>query len=304
MSGLAHTAERRARSPRRFRPALIALAALAVSAVSCAPAPPSAPAGGVVSAEVSETVRSAVPDGYGLVFSDEFEGESLDTEKWRTEMSWGATTTSELERYSPSALRVHDGILSIVASKAPGQARPYTSGTITTRGSFDFTYGYLEMRARIPAGKGLCPAFWTLCSNEDLHKEIDVTEVLGQQPYRSYMTYHYRVRSGSKTKYHTWYDGPDLSEGFHTYAVKWTPGRLVWYLDGVKRYEVADDANVPTQPMYLIANLAVGGMWPGAPDASTKFPAAFDIDYMRVYQVDEAGPGGDQNGDGPLPHER
>lgn len=165
----------------------------------------------------------------------------------------------------------------------------YLSGIMTTYESFKFTHGYVEARAKVPTGRGLWPAFWLLPTHyvEDV-PEIDVMESLGQFPYTSYHTYHYFIPSEnwrlvSTPSFET--IGPDFSQEFHTYGMAWEPGQIIWYVDGVETRRIDDaDWEIANQAMYLIANLAVGGNWPGSPDANTVFPAEYELDYIRVYK--------------------
>jgi len=170
--------------------------------------------------------------------------------------------------------------------------RNYLSGIITSLDSFNFTHGYAETRARLPAGQGLWPAFWQLTTKyvEDV-PEIDIVEMLGQNPRKVFHTMHYfDIADGWKLVSTPTFEsnGPDFSEDFHTYGVMWEPKKLVWYVDGVpvKTLTEADGYVIPKQAMYLIANLAVGGNWPQSPDSTTPFPARYDIDYIKVYRKD------------------
>jgi beta-glucanase (GH16 family) len=181
---------------------------------------------------------------------------------------------------------VSNGILSIEAKKAPESLQPhiwgndYTSGIISTP-QISQTYGYFETRAKLPEGKGLWPAFWLVAADGSWPPEIDVFEVLGHEPGVIYQTLHGPNASQSKGGE---YRGIDTSDGFHTYGVDWTPSKITWYVDGVQTYQ---DDNFINKPMYVIANLAVGGDWPGSPDANTQFPAKMEIDYIRSYQKDD-----------------
>jgi beta-glucanase (GH16 family) len=256
---------------------LICSLALAASSLSCAGAPSPAPA-------PPTYTRATVFDPakrYSLVFHDEFNGDQLDRKLWRTEMRWGPETQGLLEHYSPEALRVRNGVLTITASKSKS-GRPYTSGAVASFDSFHFTYGYVEMRAKTPAGQGLFPCFWLLPRDRSGSDEIDVLELLGNEPGRAFFTLHY-FDGPKRGKYHSWYDGPDFSTGFHTFGADWQPGSVVWYVDGVERYRVKN-VHVPSIPMYLIANFSVGGPWGGPPDDTAPFPSDFQIDYIRVYQ--------------------
>lgn len=142
-------------------------------------------------------------------------------------------------------------------------------------------YGYFEMRAEVPHGQGLWPAFWLLHSGPLPWTEIDVLEILGQNITTMYMSNHWRVAADEHQSLTERFTGPDFSQGFHTFAVNWTHGNLTWFVDGVQQAET--DEHVPAEPMFILANLAVGGQLPGKPDATTPFPADVDIDYIRVY---------------------
>ena len=165
----------------------------------------------------------------------------------------------------------------------------YLSGVITTYESLKMTHGYVEMRAKLPAGRGLWPAFWLLTTHyvEDV-PEIDVVEFLGQDVDRLYHTYHYfdveddwrKISTPSYATYAT-----DWTQEFHTFGMAWSPTEIIYYVDGVETQRITDEDYLITgQAMYLIANLAVGGNWPGAPDATTIFPATYEIDYIRAYE--------------------
>ena len=216
-----------------------------------------------------------------MIFQDEFDGNRLNNQLWETELAWGRTSLPELQYYTPDSFILTDGILRIKAEKRRVEDQAYTSGAIATFNSFSFTYGYVESSFRVPAGQGLWPAFWLLFDGprED---EIDVMEILGDRPDIAYMTLHYYDSSGNDQETGSSFEGVDFSKDFHTFAVDWTPHNVTWYIDGVEQYSV--NFSIPSRPMYLIANLAVGGEWPGPPDSSTEFPAFFDIDYIRVYQ--------------------
>lgn len=187
--------------------------------------------------------------------------------------------------------------------RAPGENEPpyieeevnYLSGIINTYEAFKFTHGYVEARARVPKGRGLWPAFWMLPSHyvEDV-PEIDIMEFLGQYPNEVYHTYHYYdVPAGWQAVRTPTFEtiGPDYSRDFHVYSMSWDPGQIIWYVDGVETQRaLLDDYKIANQAMYLIANLAVGGTWPGAPDEATVFPAEFELDYIRAYSRDMSVP--------------
>jgi beta-glucanase (GH16 family) len=238
-----------------------------------------------------------------LIFHDEFNGTRLNTGKWATcyfNFTVGTNgcdhDQNELELYQPANASVSNGSLTLIAKAqivhaANGKTYKYTSGMISTGPScdgcasrFTFTYGYMEMRAWLPAGQGLWPAFWALPADESWPPEIDVFEVLGNQPNETNMTYHWPdgTDEGAQNG-HAW-DGPNFSTGWHTFAVDWEPNAITWYVDGIERFRYTNAKNIVSKPMYLVANLAVGGDWPGSPDTSTAFPALYRIDYIRVWQ--------------------
>ncbi len=240
----------------------------------------------VTNPPVHDPFRASPAPSMELIFHDEFNSDQLNTSLWSTEHWWGRTNPPELEYYTSDALRSDNGTLSIIGDKRARGGMDYTSGIVTTINSFSFTYGYAEIRARIPSGQGLWPAFWLTNDNGRKDKawsEIDVFEFLCQQPNVLYMTLHYTDEQQKSRQIGTHIEGPDFSRDFHTYAVDWSPQAVIWYIDGVEQFRVTE--HVPNGAMYVIANLQIGGNWPGSPDQTTAFPAHYDIDYIRVYQV-------------------
>jgi beta-glucanase (GH16 family) len=223
--------------------------------------------------------EEAVPAcGWQVTFADDFDGEELDLRRWETGYKAG---DHEAQYYVDDVFEIRDGILRIRAEERKVRDREYASGIITTRDSFTQAYGRFEVRARIPSGQGLWPAFWLLPKVENYPTEIDVFEVLGHQPYRVYMTNHWRGEDGRSTSESYTYRGTDFSKRFHTYAVTWTEKEIIWDVDGIQR--ARETRGVPQEPMFLLLNLAVGGKWPGYPDETTPFPSYLEIDYVRVY---------------------
>jgi beta-glucanase (GH16 family) len=233
-----------------------------------------------------------------LAFADEFDGDELDTTSWARCYWWaesGCTNASNNEQqwYVPEGVQVSDGTLRLTAQRqaavgADGERFEYTSGIVTGLGNDGprrpFTYGYFEMRGRIPSGRGLWPAFWMLPASKAPAPEVDIMEALGQDPTSTLMYFHWPDADGTEQSTGQWWTDTDMSLGWHTYAVHWERDRLTWYIDGVARLELTDEqVAVPAEPMYLLANLAVGGDFATAPDAETVFPATFEIDYVRVW---------------------
>jgi beta-glucanase (GH16 family) len=244
-----------------------------------------------------------VPGKWKKVFSDEFDGSDLNLDKWTTCYWWnenGCTNlgNEELEWYQPENVRVAKGSLILQAKPQTvvgykGKPFSYTSGMVTTgrdyselprRPRFEFTHGLIEIRAKLPAGKGIWPALWLLPSTRESRPEIDIIEVLGDNPNLFHMHVHYIDSHGKKISVGQTVRTVDLTKDWHVYGLQWTSKTVVWYLDGKEIWRWADKANVPREPLYLLMNLAVGGKWPGAPNASTRFPSEFLIDYVRIWQ--------------------
>lgn len=240
-----------------------------------------------------------------LLFSDEFDGVYLDQTKWTTCYWWenmGCSNTSnnQLEWYLPDNVLVSNGTVKLLADRrtivgTDGETYPYTSGMITTgRNSskkalppkFIFLYGYAEIMAKIPRGKGLWPAFWMLPESHDSKPEIDVMEILGDKPNKIHMALHYRNSDGSADQSGGSWIGPDFSAGWHTFGIWWEPDQIVWYVDGIPRRRSNNSRHISKEPMYLLLNLAIGGDWPGTPDSATPFPSYFEIDFVRVWGSD------------------
>jgi hypothetical protein len=182
---------------------------------------------------------------------------------------------------------ITDGILEIWAEPAPERVAPfiwgrrYTSGLITSKYSFSQLYGVFEIRARLPKGRGYWPAFWLLPTDSSWPPEIDVLEVLGDETTKLYASAHSKAE-GEHTAAGIEAPVPDLSSNFHRYTVEWQKDYIIWYLDGVEIERAPTPADMH-KPMYLLANLTIGG-WHGGPDSSTRFPGIYAIDYIRAYR--------------------
>jgi beta-glucanase (GH16 family) len=224
--------------------------------------------------------------GWKLAFHDEFDGKALDLDKWNLTDPWGRERNHELQAYVTNAFEVKGGILRIRAENGEafysGKQRSFTSGMMSTYRKFNQQYGRFEIRCRVPKGKGLWPAFWLLPEPLGWPPEIDVLETLGHEPNKIYMTQHFQDEQRQHKSDGGSWTGPDFSADFHEFAVEWSPERMVWFVDGVERFR--SEKSVPRSKMYLLVNLAIGGDWPGAPDEATHFPAAFEVDYVRVYE--------------------
>ena len=249
--------------------------------------------------EPSAGASAGVPDGHRLVFSDEFRGGAIDGSKWNTRYRWGPDWIINAERQyyvdvqnrpiGRSPFELDGERLTIKAERTPDELRgaangqPWLSGAMTTHGKFSMRYGYVEMRARFPAGQGLWPAFWLLHEGNDGAKpEIDVVEFVGKRTDRVYQTYHYFENYVLRSTPSFEVGGQDFSADFHTYGMRWEPGRITWYVDGRETHR-HESGNVSSENMYLLVNLAVGGVWNGEPDAGTPSPARYVIDWIRAY---------------------
>src|SRR5215216_886987 len=244
-----------------------------------------------------------------LVWSDEFNGASnspVDSRRWRHETG-GAWGEGELQSYTPRKANAYQdgrGRLRIVARAERFRGmdsitRDYTSARISTQDSYSFRYGTFEARLRMPVGRGLWPAFWAL--GDDIDEvgwpecgEIDVTEYLGQEPTTASGTIHGPLDGGgANADYgpgHSVVHTAPLAQEFHTYGVQWLPGSIQFYFDGHPYWSITA-ADLPAgsrwvfdHPFFLILNIAIGGEWAGSPDASTTFPQALLVVYVRVYQ--------------------
>lgn len=225
-----------------------------------------------------------------LTFQDEFNSVGLDRNKWNTNYAWGRTApwNGELEYYTDDEnFTFSDGRLHIVPKKKNMGGMAYTSGMITTRDKFAQHYGYFEMKARLPKGKGFWPGFWLLVQDKKVKDEIDIMEFLGHVPNEYHMGTHMPDPFNPSGDIHfgSHFDGPDLTTGPHVYGVDWEEEYLDYYLDGNLTFHLTNPTFVPHNTMYILVNLAVGGSWPGAPDANTSFNNNdMEVYYIRVWQ--------------------
>ncbi|QDP42265.1 glycoside hydrolase family 16 protein [Radiobacillus deserti] len=234
-----------------------------------------------------EKTNSSIPpnlnqEGWGLIWHDEFDSLCLSSSKWNIE-DWAANKNNELQYYSPDNVKVENGVLTLTSRQESFKGRDYTSGAVHTQGKFDFLYGKAEMRAKLPAGQGIFPAFWMMTDKEETWlPEIDIMEMLGHRPDEIWMVHHWLDSNGNLQSNSGSFKGSNFSTDYHTFGIEWTPDSITWFIDGVERFK--SEVSVPNERMYLYLNTAVGGIWPGDPDHTTVFPVQFDIDYVRVYE--------------------
>lgn len=242
--------------------------------------------------------------GWKLVFEDTFEEKDLDKRRWTTCYWWaldGCTNlgNNELQWYQKQNISVENGNLILEGRKQAVRTNEgdykFTSGMVTTgriksvkqsRTRFGFKYGYVEVRAKIPAGKGLWPAVWLLPTTLISTPEIDLMEVLGHKPDQLEMHYHYRENAEKISIGNDMIVG-DLSQDWHLFAIDWRPDAIIWYLDDKEIWRFEDDKIISNEEMYLLINLAIGGDWPGPPNSETNFPARFLIDHVKIWQRDQ-----------------
>ena len=241
---------------------------------------------------------------YDLTFSDEFNAMSLDASKWNTILFDPDTVIFEQLQYYvdiqdedeaqifDSPFSFNGDHLTISATQTPDEQRseaneqPYLSGILTTRNKLDITYGYIEARVDVEEGLGIWPSLWMLASGADgLLPEIYVFEHDGGRPDSVFHNYNYvddegLLRSPGQQEI----EATGFSDNFHTVGLQWSPGELLFFIDGQASYRIIGD-KVPAEDMYLIFSLAIGGIWTGAPDATTPDPAKLSVDYIRVYQL-------------------
>jgi len=240
-----------------------------------------------------------VPPGYKLVWHDEFEGSVIDPASWTFDLGAGGWGNGEAERYTSRSenARLEGGALVIEARQEKYQGSYYTSARMKTQGLRAFKYGRIEARMRVPAGKGLWPAFWLLGS--DIAEvgwpacgEIDVMEYIGKDPSGVYGTAHGPGYSGTQGLTKRLDAGFQVADDFHAFAIEWDASGIRWYFDGkeylsVSKADVGGKAWVFDKGFFIILNLAVGGSWPGLPALDTPFPARLLVDYVRVFEKAE-----------------
>lgn len=234
--------------------------------------------------------------GMTLVWSDEFDGGNINSSNWTYDLGASGWGNNEWQNYtsSPSNSSVSDGFLTITARQEGGG---YTSARMKSLDLQEFQFGRIDFRAKMPEGQGIWPALWMLGSNFPEGGwpqcgEIDVMELVGHQPSTVHGTAHW----GSSWNVHQ-YNGGEISlpggakfsDAFHLFSIVWEANSITWYMDDQPYYNI-NSSQMNGQPypfnapFFFIMNIAVGGTWPGYPDASTQFPQTMVVDYVRVFQ--------------------
>jgi len=231
-----------------------------------------------------------------LIWSDEFNGTSLDSTKWNYDNGDGCPSlcqwgNNELQNYRSKNVSIENGSLVITAKKENYDSSNYTSGKITTKGIAGWTYGRFEARMKLPKGKGMWPAFWMLSTNNKYGAwpnsgELDIMELLGNVPNKIYGSVHFGPPTGSISVPYTLVSS-DFSSDFHVFALEWNTDTLKWLVDNIVYSTQLKTKIKPWNPFdeefYIMFNIAVGGTWPGSPDGTTVFPQTMEVDYVRVY---------------------
>jgi len=273
--------------------------ALMLSLVACTetksasqPSPPLPPAADSEARDYSQYTE--------LRWSDEFDGSAVDPAKWGYDLGGGGWGNNELEHYTNSTDNAYlaSGSLVIEAKRQNQGNRNYTSARLLTKGKQDFNFGRVDVRAKMPQGKGLWPAIWMLGSDIDQNNwpacgEIDIMELRGQEPNKMLTTVHF----GNNPSDHRLQGSPDqtlasgsFADAFHLFSVVRSKDQMRFYLDGSLYYTLASGSASPypfNKPFFLVLNVAVGGNFlgpTGNPDASTAFPQQMQVDYVRYYQ--------------------
>lgn len=246
----------------------------------------------------------ATPPGWSLVWSDEFDGETLDESKWEAQLGTGCPDlcgwgNGEFQSYQRENVSVGDGVLTITARQnVAGSDTSYTSARIRTLGKGDWTYGRFEIKAKLPTGQGIWPAIWLLFS-EDTYGgwaasgEIDIMEAIGSEPGEIFGTIHYGGEFpgnvSSSADFQLSFDTFD--QDFYVFALEWEEGEIRWYVNNVlyrtetEWFSTGGEYPAPfDHDFHMILNVAVGGNLPGPPDATTPFPQTMEVDYVRVYE--------------------
>jgi hypothetical protein len=249
-------------------------------------------AGGVVIPSGGYSTPTSYP-GMSLVWSDEFSGETL-ADHWRAELGGNGWGNNELQFYRAENTSIVEGHLVIEARQEGFGGRAYTSSRLITQGKYSVQYGRIDIRAALPYGQGIWPALWMLGDNFSTVGwpacgEIDIMEMVGGPGDNTvHGTAHWQD-TPNKADYGGSYTLPSgkFHGTFHVFSIVWDANSIKWYVDDIKYHEMAitdPDLSEFRAPFFFIFNVAVGGNWPGSPNASTVFPQRMIVDYVRVFQ--------------------
>ncbi len=258
---------------------------------------------------IPEPMPIEPPEGYELVWNDEFDGDQIDRANWTFDIGGWGWGNGEAQYYTdrPENARVQHGLLVIAARQERFENSYYTSARLLTQGLQEFQYGYIEARIKVPTGVGTWPAFWMLGadfardtadpikSNWPDVGEIDIMEYAGREPDLVLGTLHGPgyAGAGGLTRWNR--QDYAIGDDFHTFAVDWDEEGIRWLYDGEEFYQLGPENLggrewVFDRPFFLIVNLALGGTIGGVIGVDTEFPQYLYVDHVRVYQrVDDPG---------------
>ncbi|MBS1597543.1 MAG: family 16 glycosylhydrolase [Bacteroidetes bacterium] len=236
--------------------------------------------------------------GYNLIWNDEFDGTTLNTQNWNYETGGGGWGNNELENYTsrPQNVFVSNGNLVIEARQESYGGNNFTSARLTTADKRQFQFGRIDIRAKLPVAKGMWPALWMLGSNIQQVGwpgcgETDIMELVGTNPKEVVGSFHWKRQDGTHTYVSHSYDAPseDFSQKFHVFSLIWKQDSLQILVDD-QLYSAGGSQSLLNgpypfnAPFFFIFNVAVGGDWPGPPDNTTVFPQHLFVDYIRVFR--------------------
>lgn len=230
--------------------------------------------------DVDEVADEDTEGDWRLVWQDDFNGSTLDAQAWNV-VEAPPFKNNELQTYALKNVSVEDGCLKIVSTEKDGN---YLSGAVTTENKQLFQQGKIEIRARLPEGKGIFPALWMLPQSGADYPEVDIIEFLGDKPKEIWHVMHYE-QDGKKLRVYEKVLGSSYNDDYHVFSIEWTDDGVVWRIDGEQT--LSTEKYIPNDKMYLYINTAVGGNWPGSPDTQTAFPQTMLIDYVKYYQKTE-----------------
>ena len=235
--------------------------------------------------EVQDEHNLDIP-GWALIWNDEFDADSIDLARWIVaDGHW--SHNGELQYYAPDEVYVEDGKLRLRSRVRYYEGQLFTSGHVHS--NYSFQYGRVDIRAKLPATRGMWPALWMLPANGGWPPEIDILELLGHEPTTIHMSVHWGPLPEGVSPWDigqtatSGFTGPDFTADYHVFSLEWTTDTLRFLIDDTERFVTT--AGVPHEPMYLIMNTAIGGHWPGSPDETTVWPQFHDIDYVRIYET-------------------
>ncbi|WP_208591910.1 carbohydrate binding domain-containing protein [Gracilibacillus suaedae] len=262
-------------------------------------------------ASVSANTDEDESDDWKLRWSDEFDDSEINMDNWSYDVPTNGRWNGEIQSYTENNAFIEDGSLILEAreeeiTEEDGQTYDYSSAKLITQGKQKWTYGKVEVRAKMPTGQGIWPAIWMMPEDEPFYGtwpvsgEIDIMELLGHEPDTIHGTVHFGEPHQQIQGTYRLPDGQSFGADYHVYSIEWEPGEIRWYIDDelyhtandwfTKHADNADEYTYPApfdQDFFLIMNISVGGDWPGNPDETTEFPKQMAVDYVRVYEKDD-----------------